>query len=92
MSLEKAMAFKTLFIELTDRQYQVLYLHSYGLGVKEIARFLKITERTTKFHLTDLRRIFDCHSSNELRLIYMSRLNTILASYICNELPVRKGQ
>lgn len=41
-------------VELTDREQEVLLLVADGLGNKQIARRLGITERTVKAHLTNI--------------------------------------
>ncbi len=41
-------------VDLTDRESEVLLLVADGLGNKQIARRLAITERTVKNHLTHI--------------------------------------
>jgi len=52
--------------ELNDRQEQVLELISAGKRTKEIAPELNISERTVKWYITQLFRIYNATNRAEL--------------------------
>ena len=60
-------------IPTTVRQQSVLLLLHSGLGNKEIASALNISERTVKFHVSALLRKFQCKSRRELVALTAAR-------------------
>ena len=56
--------------QVSPREQEVWTLINQGLSNKEIARNLKITERTVKFHVTQLLTKFQANNRRELMLIH----------------------
>lgn len=63
-------------IVLTPRQMQVLSLVADGLLDKEISASLRISERTVRFHLTELFRIVGARNRAQLAALSTRRAIT----------------
>ncbi|EIK4811104.1 helix-turn-helix transcriptional regulator [Vibrio parahaemolyticus] len=62
------------FPELTFRQYSILQAYSLGVTQKQIAVVHNITDSTVKEHLQAIRTKLGCHSTSDLRYIFLTRL------------------
>lgn len=58
---------------LTGRELEILNLIAAGLSNKQIGRRLRITERTVKYHVSNILRKLDAASRTEAAIAYVSR-------------------
>lgn len=77
--------FHYAFPELTFRQYSILQAYSLGVTQKQIAVIHNITDSTVKEHLQVLRTKLGCHSTSELRYIFLTRLLNECCYHFSNE-------
>lgn len=69
---------RTALSNLTNREQQVLPLLADGLSNKQIAQRMTITERTVKYHISNILRKLDLFSRTEAAVAFLrSSLNEI---------------
>ncbi|NOI36748.1 hypothetical protein F0250_23040 [Vibrio cyclitrophicus] len=65
-----------LFPSLTLKQFSILHMFALGMNIKNIAKNTNTSSQNIKNHLKSIRIKLECACSQELRLIYTTKLLT----------------
>lgn len=63
-----------LLPDLTFRQFSILHLFSLGMSIKNISSHTKTSDQNIKNHLKIVRDKLNCSCSQDLRLIYITKI------------------
>lgn len=63
-----------LLPNLTLKQFSILHMFALGININNIAEQTETTPANIKSHLKVIRQKFNCACSQELRLIYITKL------------------
>lgn len=64
----------SLFPELNVKECECLYLFSLGLRQKNVSDLMNVSNNMVKQHITNIKYKFNAESSEELRVIYHTRI------------------
>ena len=70
----------SLFPVLTAKQFKVLHLFAMGIGNKNIADHMSVSEQNIKNHHKTIRTKLNCNTSQDARVLYMTRI--VVAVYL----------
>ncbi|WP_190321923.1 helix-turn-helix transcriptional regulator [Candidatus Enterovibrio altilux] len=62
------------YLELTHKQYLILESYSMGVTPKKMTVNFNISNSTIQDHFNAIKTKLNCHSTNDLRFIFLSRL------------------
>jgi DNA-binding CsgD family transcriptional regulator len=77
---------------LSNREAEVAELVSKGLSNKEVANQLFVTEKTVKFHLTNIYKKMNVKSRAQLIVWCLPHLGFVESEARQNEQPINAGQ
>ncbi len=76
---DKIAIYQRIFPQLTPRQREVLVDFSLGMTTSQMQQKANCSRQAIERHLADIKETFECHSSSEIRVIF---LNTVLLSML----------
>jgi len=77
----KIHSFQHLFPELTERQFRILEMYALGKTQKNIYHSLRCSKTAIDKHFVNLKVIFECETTSDLRGIYLNRFLRTIAIY-----------
>jgi len=71
--------FSYLFPELTDKQYLVLQMFTYGSAPKQLASYLGVSQATVNQHMAAVKKKLNCPTTSDLRYVFLTRVMGVVA-------------
>lgn len=71
--------FSYLFPELTDKQYLVLQMFTYGSAPKQLASQMGISQATVNQHMSAVKKKLNCPTTSDLRYVFLTRIMGVVA-------------
>ncbi|HHY0497170.1 HTH domain-containing protein [Vibrio parahaemolyticus] len=76
LSENRSQYLKSLFPELTDKQFNCLFYYSLGFPSEKIAKIVGCSNKTIRNQIQILKEKLSLHTSSDLRIIFLIRVIT----------------